>query len=441
MKKAVTINEFANNLLSEKLVSGKDDDVYVPIYDDKLDSLRDILLNDEVESQTFFVAGQSGTGKTTALNFLKTKELDDRFYIKYINMRDFLDERDVDIIDFLLTFAFALVKDTTLEQEYYSKLEELQKKHEGELIEVVEKESGQTGNIGFKGEASAGIGWMIKLRARFFADYKIDSSYRQTTRETFKLKKPDLLSLVNELIDKFREKITKGKQVLAIVDDLDKLKEIRQINSVFLENRNYIFDLKCKKVFSIPTYLVTTPEISNYSRHEIPQFVINLKPNPISKRVDKKKQGDRVQRNKEKLQNVIKCRIDKDISLIDNDALDLAIEYSGGIIRQLIHIVYQAAVKVRRLNLIKISREDIEDGIGSIQTTMSRTIISSNKIKLLDRILKRHIPISETSEEFIELLHANNVLAYANGVVWYEVNPVLEETVKIYSEIHESTDA
>lgn len=75
MKKATTINEFANNLLSENLEIEKDDNVYVPIYKDKLEVLQDVILNDEVESQTFFVAGQSGTGKTTALNFLKTKQL------------------------------------------------------------------------------------------------------------------------------------------------------------------------------------------------------------------------------------------------------------------------------------------------------------------------------------------------------------------------------
>jgi hypothetical protein len=37
------------------------------------------------------------------------------------------------------------------------------------------------------------------------------------------------------------------------------------------------------------------------------------------------------------------------------------------------------------------------------------------------------------SEEFIELLHSSNVLAYENGKPWYEVNPIIKETVKIYA--------
>lgn len=215
-------------------------------------------------------------------------------------MRDFLDERDVDIIDFLLTFAFALVKDTELEEDYYEKLVEIQRKHEGELEEIDEKEVEKKAGVGTGVDASAGGGLfnLFNLKARFFAEYRVDTFYRKTTREIFKLKKPHLRDLINELIDKYREKVTRGKKLLAIVDDLDKLKEIQQINSIFLENRNYIFDLKCKKIFSIPTYLTTSPEIDNYSRHQIPQFVLNLKSNPIAKKSIKKEKKCKLKKTK-----------------------------------------------------------------------------------------------------------------------------------------------
>ena len=111
-------------------------------------------------------------------------------------------------------------------------------------------------------------------------------------------------------------------------------------------------------------------------------------------------------------------------------------DFSGGIIRQLIRIVYNAAIKVRRLQGPKITKADVEDGIEAVRNTIARTIISSNKIKMLNTILTKNIPVSETSGEFIEVLHANNVLAYTNGTVWYEVNPVIKETVELYAERH-----
>ena len=120
--------------------------------------------------------------------------------------------------------------------------------------------------------------------------------------------------------------------------------------------------------------------------------------------------------------------------MIDDDALEEAIEKSGGIIRQLIRIVWVAAVKVRTLEGAKISADDIKEAIDLLRNNMAGTIISTNKINLLYTVLNKNVPVSETSISFIELLQANNVLAYENGEPWYEVNPIISNTVKVYAE-------
>jgi len=434
MKKAANINEFANNLIPENFLKPEDRNVYVPIYEDILEALRDMVINDQVEAQSFFVAGQPGTGKTTALNFFSDETVEKHFHVKYINMRDFLDLSDVDIIDFLLAFAFALVKDTKLDKKYYQRLVDIQRKHEGEIEETAEKESKKTMGVGVTTEGSAGTGFLnfIKLKAGFFFHLKLDKVYREKTREIFRLKKPFLRDLVNEVLEDFIEKVSKGKKLLVIIDDLDKLKEVPQINSIFIDNRNYIFSLKCKKIISIPTYLSKKPEISNYSQYPIRQFVLRISSNPFNGEppAEEKK---KIEANKQMLREVIKCRIKEGISLIDDGALEEAIHKSGGIIRQLIRIVYVAAVNVRRLRSIKISLNDIQEGIDLLRNNLAGTIISSDKITMLDTILTKNIPISETKEEFIDLLQANNVVAYENGEPWYEVNPIIRETVKIYA--------
>ncbi|MCI0471542.1 MAG: hypothetical protein L0Y73_07790, partial [Candidatus Aminicenantes bacterium] len=411
MKKAKNINELANNLIPEEFLKKADKEFYVPIYDDILLELRDNIINDRVEAQTFFVAGQSGTGKTTALNFLENDELRKQYYVKYINMRDFLDERDVDIIDFLLTFAFALVKDTPLEDEYYQELDKIRKKHLGELMEENEKEETRTAGTGIQTEASAGGGFLdfIKLKAGFFANYKRDILYRKKTREIFNLKAPQLRELIDELIDKYIEKITKGKKLLVIIDDLDKIKEIKHINSIFLDNRNYIFGLKCKKVISIPTYLTTVPAISIYMPNPIRQFMLRLNHNPIDNSCDKEEEKKTIDENKDSLKKVINIRITDGIELIDDDALETAVEFSGGIIRQLVHIVRLAAARGRRLKVGKISKNDVLYAINTLRDAVARTIISTEKINLLYRIIEEHKPVSDKAEEFLELLHANNV--------------------------------
>jgi DNA polymerase III delta prime subunit len=434
MKKAKNINEFANNLVPENFLKFEDKDVYVPIYEDRLKLLRNMVINDQVESQAFFVAGQAGTGKTTALNFFKTETLEKYYHIKYINMRDFLDLSDVDIIDFLLAFAFALAENTSIEKSYYEKLVELQKKHKGELLEEVEHVSDRKKGMGIKSEVSTGGGFLnfVKLKAGFFANFKLDSNYRKTTRRVFRLTKPFLSKLVNEVIDAYVEKIAGGKNLLVIIDDLDKMRKVEQINSIFIENRNYIFSLGCKKILSIPMYLAKMPEISNYSQYPICQFILRLKPNPINGEAGKEKK-EKIEANRQMLRRVVRARVQKDVTLIENEALEEAIDKSGGIIRQLIRIVYVAAVNVRTLEGTRISPDDIKEAVGSLRNNMAGTIISTNKINMLHTILEKNVPVSETSTEFIELLQSNNVVAYENGEPWYEVNPLIRDTVKVYA--------
>jgi DNA polymerase III delta prime subunit len=434
MKKANNINEFVNNLVPENFLKADDKEVYVHIYEDRMKLLRDMVINDQVESQAFFVAGQAGTGKTTALNFFKTETLEKYYHIKYINMRDFLDLSDVDIIDFLLAFAFSLVENTSIEKSYYEKLVDLQKKHEGELLETVEQIYERQKGTDLKGEVSTGGGLLnfVKLKAGFFTNLKLDSNYRKTTRQVFRLTKPFLSKLVNEVIDDYVEKIAKGKKLLVIIDDLDKMRKVEQINSIFIENRNYIFSLNCKKILSIPMYLAKMPEISNYSQYPICQLILRLKPNPINGEAGKEEK-EKIETNRQMLRRVIKTRVQEDVTLIDNDALEEAIDQSGGIIRQLIRIVYVAAVNVRTLEGNKISPDDIKEAVSALRNNMAGTIISTDKINMLHTILERNVPVSETSIEFIELLQSNNVLAYENGEPWYEVNPIIRNTVKVYA--------
>ena len=394
-----------------------------------------MVINDQLESQAFFAAGQAGTGKTTALNFFKTPELEKHYHIKYLNMRDFLDLSDVDIIDFLLAFAFALVKDTPLAEKYYEKLVDIQQKHKGEFEEFVEKDSVKTTGTGVTGEISAKAGFFdfVKAKASFFSHTKMDKSQREVTRRIFKLKKPYLRDLIDELLESYIEKITGGKKLLVIIDDLDKMREIEQIDSLFIDNRNYIFSLKCKKIISIPTYLAKKPEISNYSQYPIYQFIIRLKPNPFNGE-PKKKEKEKIEAHRQMLRDVVRLREQEDITLIDEDALEEAIDKSGGIIRQLIRIIYVAAVHVRALKGEKISRDDIKEAVANLRNEMARTIIAANKINLLYTVLQKNVPVSQTAIEFIELLQANNVVAYENGEPWYEVNPIIQNTVKVYAQ-------
>ncbi len=431
MEKARTIPELANVLIpSEPLNRYNDRDEYVPIYDDILSVLRDRILNDAPRNRTYLISGQSGTGKTTALNFLAAPEIEEKFELKYLYGRDLLDPIDTDIIDVLLMLAFKLVKGTSLENKYYKKLENLQKSHEGTLEEESERASGRKGEAGGEGKAGSGITFLnfLKLRADFFSNYKIESSYRRQAREIFKVKKPKLLKLVNDLIDEYHAEVSQGKQILFIIDDLDKLRQIDQIKDLFINQRYYYLNIQCKKIIAIPVHLTTEPEISNLGL-DIPQFGCTLKPNPIEPDAAN---HDALEKNKNNLRKVITQRIADD-HLVEDDAVEESIEYSGGILRQFMEILYNAATKARHLQSPTITRELVKDARNSIKSTLDRTVVSSEKIDLLNTIRLNHTPTSIDNEQFVICLLNNQIIACSNGTIWYEVNPIIEKTVEIYA--------
>ena len=175
MKPAENIFELANNLNPAQPLGPEDRDVYVPIYTEILEGLKDRILFDDIPNQSFFVAGQSGTGKTTALNFLPDHHLDERYSIQFVRGNQLLDPNDLDIIDLLLVLAFKLVENhTPLRNEYYRELDRLQKIHQNVLTEekVVDKE--RKASVATEGKASVGGGFLVKFGLSFFSRYGSD---------------------------------------------------------------------------------------------------------------------------------------------------------------------------------------------------------------------------------------------------------------------------
>lgn len=439
MKKATNIKELTENLNPLQPLSKEDENVYVPIYDNILDSLRDMIINEQLPNQTFFVTGQEGTGKSTALNFLPDDSITNKFEIKYIRGRDLFEPSDIDIIDLLLIFAHELVKDNdSLKNQYYKELNKLQQVHEGSLIQETSKDEGRT--------ASLGIGAILNFGINLFANYKIEGEYRKRTREIFKLKKQTLVDKINDIIDKYSEHVSKGKPLLVIIDDLEKLKNPQQIHDLFIENKFYILKLKCIKVIPIPVHLTSLPTITELSSEsKIERFELRLSSNPLdsdylNEPENQIKDEEKIEQNKKTLIEIVTSRIDNNANLIDTDATNEAINQSGGILKQYIQILHGAAVKARRWGT-KISKDDVSESWHSIRDTYARTLLASSKtIELLAAIKSKHIaPSNSTEQELINALLTNQVLSYSNGTPWYEINPLLKIPVEIYAKkLHES---
>ena len=140
MKKASTIKEIFNIFDPQKYLEYDTKDYYEPIYKDFTDDLNDRLeLSNSQE--TIFIAGQSGNGKSSALQLFSTNypDLNNYYDIKVLNARDVFDRKDIDVADVLLMIAFTIVQEhDELKEEFLDILENMRKKKLEELEEIVE---------------------------------------------------------------------------------------------------------------------------------------------------------------------------------------------------------------------------------------------------------------------------------------------------------------
>ncbi len=437
MKRATTINELANNLIINWLPSRADEQFYVPVYEKLLKRLRDkVLHTEELPAHTLFITGQPGTGKSTALNFLADEELDKKFHAMILNAEELLDLNDIDIIDVLLMFGFKLTENSKiLQKKYFDKLSLIQEvQNEGLQIEETNTDV-KLNTESAKGDAKLGfnIPSILSVGTDMFKKYKRDQECRQKTRKIFNLKKEDVFSLINSIITDWMQEKNDGKELLLIIDGLEKIREKEYIDSIFRDNYRYLVELKCCKIIAIPISSASSPEITSICRH-IERFILRLKSNPLDPPQDESDDQRIINKNKQLFTEIVYKRIDVDYkNLISQDAIDEAIKMSGGILRQFIDILYTATVRVRRNHGDTVSLNDVVSGWKELKSTYDFAVNSSPVIEMLNQLKNNNLPVADNSEEFIRALQSLQVLAYMNGTSWYEVNPLIEKTVEIYA--------
>ena len=429
MKRAETINELANNLIPSRMLKREDHAQYVPIFENILKQIRGQILYEDFDSQTFYIAGQSGTGKSTALTFLPTPDLQQKYEVLYINGKELFDLNDLDIIDVLMMVGSLLIKDNKdLTKKFEDELKRIVDNIKGTLEEVQEVSKSRGMEAGAEAEVGLGAKFLAFFSAKtsFFGRLKMDRNVRNITRKVFRSDMVSLFELINQIMARYLDTLS-GKKLLIIFNDLDHLKEVEQIQELFIENRSYLEGLACKKIISIPVHLTVGGGFNENTEF----FGLKLNKNPLGTEDTKKTKQAR--QNRTLLKQVLELRMAEGSKLIDEKAIDEAIKYSGGVIRQFMNILYRAAIHVRTSEGKRITLEDISIGCEDASQALQRQVISGDRIALLDDVMRNNSPTNHDSELFIEALLGNQVLMYNNRPNWYEVNPLITYTVQVYA--------
>lgn len=421
MQKAKTLNDIYNNFEGNRPLSENEYSFFVDIYDKKLKRFIGNIKRNTNYQNIFFIAGQRGNGKSTILNNLKHKndDFEKSYEIRHLQAKDLLNYNDVDIVDVLLIIGFDLIdnntldatKKTKLEDEFKEKLQELEALNSGELEHVQSNTTNENENLKASVEVAAKAGFLSFFTAKssLSGTYKTDENIRKEAKKIYKFKTKDLLNMINSLIKKYKLLSNTGKEILLIIDGLEKLNDIDEI---FTEDIAILRDIECYKIVTMPVYLKETVDVNDVKAID---FTMEVDENGKIK-------------NQNLLKDIILNRI-QNKALITDEAINLAVEKSGGNLRQLLNIIQTASTEA--MDIFETDKIDIDEVNSAIEVLRgqlaSRTQMYS---KFLNKIKDTHIiDTINDREELTVSLQSGLVFAYFNGRVYYDINPIIEENL------------
>lgn len=434
MKAASNLLELYKNLTPSRFLTKEEKEFYVGVYDEKISLLRLDLLLQESNKLTVYVSGQSGSGKTTALHFLPNKKIDKKFVVLPIMGNELFDLNDIEIVDILLMLGNQLANGTpVLEKRFKSELDRIANLYKGKYEEVSEKTEGEGTSKGgtvkgwFGGNPLSAFLSVLGVEGSAFADYKLDRNKRLLVREIFNPSIKEILKLTNDIIREYLLLKAPDKELLLIFHELNHIKRLELIGELFIANKNTLEGIQARKVITIPVSLIPDPEFSS----EVFFLGIKTKANRLAP--DEESKGKAAQ-NCEALRTIVKKRMAASSNLISDKALELAIDQSGGNIRQLMSILFFSTRKAVVLEAEKLSENDIEAGMAEMRRILERSMITSSKIDLLNYVSQRNVLGGRDNKPlFRECSLSNQIMIYENNSIWYDINPLIRETVDLYA--------
>jgi hypothetical protein len=424
IQKAQTLEDIYSIFEYSYLTTKEDREFYVPIYSKNLTRLKTKLVKKKNIDfyKTFYITGQIGNGKSTALQYIQNsnEEIKEKYEIIYIDGVDAFRDVDtkIDFIDILITIGLYITKDLpTLENRFMTELKELKdlkigKINKEQIISDVDKDS----TLGsFFAELKFGLLDLVKAGANFRQKYLYEKEVREVVKKVFQADKKYIIDLINSIILEFNT-IHSPKQLLIILDGLEKRDDIDE-----LINRDFASfnDIKAEKIVSIPIYITKDNPLFGA---DLIKFSIIMDKNPY-----KDDNGSVVEKNRQLLKDVVLARIENK-EIIEEDALNMIVDYSGGNLRQLIKLTQESAIIGLEYEDEIISQEYVEEAIDTLKSQYTGTI--SGRLSALSEILKHNEVTDNNSEALKKSIKDNMCIAYTNGDMWYNINPILTTSVK-----------
>lgn len=412
-----------------------------------LDIVRDDYL-------CFLFSGHTGCGKSSELRNLALRldnpdprKSEKAFFPIILDVTEFIDEYDVTPTDLLLAIV-TQVSESFLEKLdiqladslIYRRVEELKKL----LFSEVELQ---------ESSAEAGIPGLAKLNARIKLLRK-DPTRREMVRDALSLQTSTLIEEIQLLFSNARLKM-QGKRndaglpyadFVLILDNLEKIQRIKGFADGFQSHREFFIErsaqltgLGAHVVYTVPLPLVISCGGELTAKYGTEPAVL-----PMIK-VAERQTHERFNTGWRTLEELVQRRAGNAPweSIIDRDALEFLIRYSGGHVRYLMMFLRNATALT---DTAPITLKAAERAIGDTVSLFSRMPLRYWKV-LAALELSEGQQIEIENNDVKDMLMQLMILEYRNGEVgadafnhnapWYAVHPIIRELLPFKAAVEE----
>jgi len=368
---------------------------------------------------TFFLGGMRGSGKTSELQkYAKKLHHSGCFFCVTCNIDDELDLNNLEYMDILVFQLEKLTEalranDIEIDKDAMKSLE----KWFAETVKEVNRSITGEAEIEIGGEAKAGFWSILNIFGSLKAGMKGSHERATSVRTTLKNRFDDFASQFNRYVEEANLAIRKknlGKEILFIVDGLEKTMTSDTRRKIILEETNRIRQIEAYTLFTLPIELM--------KERQILQQYFFVESFPFVKIVEKngQKRPEAVERFKE----FVYKRIDK--SLFESESLvEEVICYGGGSPRELLKILKMTNVFADRTKG-KIDKNALEKALTRLANQTAQyvepdwwekigEVVSNNKAN-------KNTPFDEVVQELLERI----LLMEYNDGNYKRPNPILE---------------
>jgi hypothetical protein len=382
-----------------------------PFYIDRpgnpISELIDALVAPFYRPPKFFFSGHRGCGKSTELlHLMSNTEIQKKYWPINFSIREETDIIDIDFRDVLLAIGGRLYR------EY--------RKKGGELPDQLLKEL-----EGWKGKVEKNVTTILDGRLSsfelgasidaFFANagmkMKLEPATRVELRQIVETDITGLIAIINHIVAAIYS--TERRIPLILIDDMDK-PDLEKARTIFHDRREIMMQPNCAIVYTVSSALFYSKEFDAIRDQALFLPNINLHPS--------QKPENHLTAGYQTLNRFVCVRMNP--ALIEPDAIEMAITYSGGVFRELARVIRTAIGNARRRKADRIEVCDVEWAANEIRVEYRR-ILDREDLKFLKKIKdSKHLEYHERLRPLLQLLA---VLEYRDEENWCDVHPVLRK--------------